>query len=357
MTRKTPLHINFEKMKLSFNIPTYNRAKYLKKNLEILTAQIIDLQKEDDVEINISDNASTDNTKEISEYYISTYPQINIHYHCNEKNLGPDTNFINAMHLANGEYSLLWGDDDFLKDGGLAQIFGLIDYGQKNNIQIILSSTSLYDSNGNYKSEKPFLREDIDELLIDFSDIIQVRAYFYLLKDMGGMLSFISDVIYKTSIIHEIEFNNDFIGTHYAFLCYWWGWLAKGNKLYYSSKSFLKETIQYQPAYGFGVKRTLVDFHGYNVVLNVSLKNCAFKNDFKEAFLKLHSDIKMRQILIAEPKRFKEYILPKMLEFNKNSNEIKFLLQSSSLTRIVKELLFTVTSENIVYFLKNIKSR
>ena len=351
------MHINFEKMKLSFNIPTYNRAKYLKKNLEILTAQIIELHKEDDVEINISDNASYDNTKEISEYYIATYPQLNIRYHCNDKNLGPDTNFINAMHLANGEYSLLWGDDDFLKDDGLARIFELIDYGQKNNIQIMLSSTSLYDSKGNYKSEKLFLREDIDELTIDFSDIIQVRAYFYLLKDMGGMLSFISDVIYKTSIINKIEFSNDYIGTHYAFLCYWWGWLAKGNKLYYSSKSFLKETIQYQPAYGFGVKRTLVDFHGYNVILNVSLKDSAFKNDFKAAFLNLHPDIKMRQLLIAEPHSFKKDILPKMLEFKKDSNEVTLLLQSSSFKRIIKELLFTITPENIVYFLKNIKLR
>lgn len=344
-------------MKISFNIPTYNRAKYLKKNLDILTAQIKELHKENDVEINISDNASTDDTKSIVETFISAYPEIHISYHCNEKNLGPDGNFIAAMHLAKGEYSLLWGDDDFLKDGGLARIFELVEYGEKNNIQIMLSSTSIYDKDGNYKCEKPFLREDINELTVDFSDLTQARAYFFLLNDMGGMLSFISDVIYKTSIIHEIKFDDDFIGTHYAFLCYWWGWLANGNKLHYSSKSFLRETIQYQPAYGFGVKRTMVDFHGYGIILNVVLKKCAFKNDFMKAFLNLHADIRMRQILIAEPKSFKKYIIPKMLEFGKNSTEIKFLLYSSSFTRILKELLFTIIPENMVYFLKKIKSK
>ena len=173
-------------MRISFNIPTYNRAKYLKQNLDILTTQIKELHKEDEVEINISDNASTDETKQISEACIAANPHLHISYHCNEKNLGPDGNFIAAMHLAKGEYSLLWGDDDFLKEGGLARIFELAEYGDKNDIQLMLSSTSLYDKNGNYTGEKPFLREDIDKLAVDFSDLTQARAYFFLLKDMGG---------------------------------------------------------------------------------------------------------------------------------------------------------------------------
>lgn len=72
-------------MKISFNIPTYNRAKFLKKNLNILATQIIELHKENEVEINISDNASRDDTKSISEAFISAYPQLHVSYHCNEK--------------------------------------------------------------------------------------------------------------------------------------------------------------------------------------------------------------------------------------------------------------------------------
>lgn len=87
-------------MRISFNIPTYNRAKFLKQNLDILTAQIRELHKEDEVEINISDNASTDETRQVSEACIAANPQLHISYHCNEKNLGPDGNFITAMHLA-----------------------------------------------------------------------------------------------------------------------------------------------------------------------------------------------------------------------------------------------------------------
>lgn len=343
-------------MKISFNIPTYNRAKYLKKNLDILTAQIKGLHKENEVEINISDNASTDNTKSISESYISAYPELHISYHCNEKNLGPDGNFITAMHLAKGEYSLLWGDDDFLKDGGLARIFELIEYGEKNNIQIMLSSTSVYDKDGIYICEKPFLREDIEELTVDFSDITQVRAYFFLLKDMGGLLSFISDVIYKTSIIHEIKFDDDFIGTHYAFLCYWWGWLAKGNKLFYSSKSLLKETVQYQPAYGYGVNRLMVDYNGYTLIAKKFFSGI-IKKDFLLAFQNLHKNLYVLYLVNGEKDKYNALLIPKMKECGVCTEEIAEINRFCGTASTLKLLLYSVIPDSILRYLKEKKKR
>lgn len=340
-------------MRISFNIPTYNRAKFLKQNLDILTAQIRELHKEDEVEINISDNASADETRQVSEACIAANPQLHISYHCNEKNLGPDGNFITAMHLAKGEYSLLWGDDDFLKEGGLARIFELAEYGDKNDIQIMLSSTSLYDKNGNYKGEKPFLRSDIDELTVDFSDLTQARAYFFLLKDMGGMLSFISDVVYKTSIINEIPFDEDLMGTHYAFLCYWWGWLAKGKKLYYSNQSFLKETLQYQPAYGFGVKRSLIDFNGYLLIANNLLCDNKWKSDFKQALMAVHKILGFRNLYILERTSFQNQMAPKMSDCGVTNEELKDFYKSCDTSSIFKSLIIRIMPEKLVYKLKN----
>lgn len=301
-------------MRISFNIPTYNRAKYLKQNLDILTAQISELNKEEEVEINISDNASTDETRSIVESCISSNPKLHISYHRNEKNLGPDGNFIAAMHLATGEYSLLWGDDDFLKEGGLSRIFELAEYGDENDVQLMLSSTSIYNKEGKYMNEKPFLREDINELTVDFSDLTQARAYFFLLTDMGGMLSFISDVVYKTSIINELPFDEDFMGTHYAFLCYWWGWLAKGKKLYYSNQSFLKETLQYQPAYGYGVDRVMVDYKGYTLIANKYFRKESTKKDFLTAFQNLHNLLNVLYLVYGDSEKYNRLLIPKLKE-------------------------------------------
>lgn len=344
-------------MRISFNIPTYNRAKYLKQNLDILTAQIKELHKEEEVEINISDNASTDETKQVSEACIAANPKLHISYHCNEKNLGPDGNFIAAMHLAKGEYSLLWGDDDFLKEGGLARIFELVEYGKQNDVQIMLSSTSVYDKYGNHKGEKPFLREDIKELTTDFSDLTQARAYFFLLKDMGGMLSFISDVVYKTSIINEIPLDQEFMGTHYAFLCYWWGWLAKGKKLYYCNQSFLKETVQYQPAYGFGVKRSLIDFDGYLLIANKLLYNNKWNVDFKQALMSVHNILRFRNLYALERTAFQTQMAPKMSECGVTDGELKEFYKSCDASNILKSLVIRILPENLVYKLKNKKMK
>lgn len=344
-------------MRISFNIPTYNRAKYLKQNLEILTAQIKELHKENEVEINISDNASTDETKLVSEACIASNPQLQISYHCNEKNLGPDSNFITAMHLAKGEYSLLWGDDDFLKEGGLARVFELTEYGDRNDVQIMLSSTSIYDKNGLYKGEKPFLRTDIDEILVDFSDITQARAYFFLLKDMGGMLSFISDVVYKTSIINQIPFDNDFLGTHYAFLCYWWGWLATGRKLYYNNKPFLKETIQYQKAYGYGVERHLVDYNGYTLIADKFFMHNPLKKDFLLAFKNLHTGYNIQNMINSERTKFKTRLLPKLKECGWDNQEIGRLYAENSRKNLLKLFLYSILPETLINYLQRKKTR
>lgn len=343
-------------MRISFNIPTYNRAKYLKQNLDILTTQIKELHKEDEVEINISDNASTDETKQVSEACIAANPQLRISYHCNEKNLGPDGNFIAAMHLAKGEYSLLWGDDDFLKEGGLARIFELAEYGDKNDIQLMLSSTSLYDKDGNYTGEKPFLRADINELIVDFSDLIQARAYFFLLKDMGGMLSFISDVVYKTSILDEITFDEDFMGTHYAFLCYWWGWLAKGKKLYYSNQSFLKETIQNQKAYGYGVDRLMVDYKGYVLIADKFFKNVLYK-DFCAAFQNLHKLLNVLYLVKGEEKKFKCCVEPYLKKVGENSEDIEEIQQFCDFKSTLKLFCYSIMPNCLLEYLKEIKKR
>lgn len=340
-------------MRISFNIPTYNRAEYLKENLDILTAQIKELHKEEEVEINISDNASTDETQKVSEACIAANPRLHISYHRNEKNLGPDGNFITAMHLAHGEYSLLWGDDDFLKEGGLARIFELAEYGDRNDIQILLSSTSVYDKHGAFLSEKYFLREDIDELTVDFSDLTQARAYFFLLRDMGGMLSFISDVVYKTSIISEIPFDEDFMGTHYAFLCYWWGWLARGKKLHYSNKSFLKETYQFQPAYGYGVKRTLVDYNGYIMVSRILLPE-SYKIDFLNAFQNQHNNLYSLYLVNGEKKAYKNKIIPKLRECGISEKQIHEIIKFCGIKSTIKLSLYAILPYPIIPYLKKI---
>ena len=241
-------------MRLSINIPTYNRSSFLKKNIEIIISQICELKKNDDIEINISDNASTDTTRQVCKCLIDQYPQICIHYKCSKYNEGPDVNFIKAMKMAKGEYSILWGDDDYFKDGALSYILSEIEI--EPEIGIFVSNRTNINASGIVKGDQFFFKGLTTDCIFDFSSIFEGKTYFYHAQTLGGILCFISSVVYKTSILEEIgEWDNRLNGTCYSFHYYWWKYLLRGNKVKYLHKSYVLCTTE-----GSTNNMTLTDF-------------------------------------------------------------------------------------------------
>ena len=92
---------------LTIAIPTYNRAKSL---FECLTCLKNANPQNFNIEVIVSDNASTDNTKQIVEKFSKEFP---ISYFRNDENLGPNKNFYLLTDVyAHGKYCWLLGDDD-----------------------------------------------------------------------------------------------------------------------------------------------------------------------------------------------------------------------------------------------------
>ncbi|UKJ08249.1 glycosyltransferase family 2 protein [Solitalea lacus] len=86
---------------LSLCIPTYNRSEILNNTLKSL---INNPEFDSDlIEVLVSDNCSTDDTKEV----VKRYPKVK--YFRNEENV-KDANFAIALNYANGEYVRLFND-------------------------------------------------------------------------------------------------------------------------------------------------------------------------------------------------------------------------------------------------------
>ena len=102
-------------IRLSICIPTYNRAAFLGYALDSIIAQATD-----EVEIVVSDNASTDGTEALIRDYQTRFPRIR--YHRNSENLGADRNFLKVVEIAQGEYCWLLGSDDALADGAITAV-------------------------------------------------------------------------------------------------------------------------------------------------------------------------------------------------------------------------------------------
>ena len=95
--------------KVSIIIPTYNRVSYLLQAIESALAQDYP-----NLEVIVSDNASTDTTREVVRKYVKD-PRFK--YFRNEKNLGMAGNWRRALYeYAVGDWAMLLSDDDYLLD-------------------------------------------------------------------------------------------------------------------------------------------------------------------------------------------------------------------------------------------------
>jgi len=100
--RKAPL--------ISFCIPTYNRVSDLRAALSTILPQATR-----DIEVVVSDNGSTDGTREMVAELQEKYQQLR--YFRSETNLGYDRNLLRCVEMAAGDYVWLFGSDDLLKPG------------------------------------------------------------------------------------------------------------------------------------------------------------------------------------------------------------------------------------------------
>ena len=105
---------------ISIVIPAYNYGRFLPEAIESVLAQGIE-----DLEILISDDASTDNTPDVIADYVARYPFIRGDR--NPVNLGAVPNFNQAVARARGEYVLVLGADDLLEPGALRTLKDTLD--------------------------------------------------------------------------------------------------------------------------------------------------------------------------------------------------------------------------------------
>ena len=105
--------------KVSICIPSYNGSQTLRETLENLISQIAD-----GVEIVICDDRSRDDTFLMAKEYEKKYPFVRAFQ--NEKNLGMDRNFAQAVAHATGEFVWLSGQDDIFGAGAISKFFDIV---------------------------------------------------------------------------------------------------------------------------------------------------------------------------------------------------------------------------------------
>ena len=109
---------------LSIAVPTYNRRDKLERCLQMLCAQIVHEGLENQVEVLVSDNASTDGSVNVLQNF--DFPGVKIRRLFQQENLGFDRNVNELYMTCTSDYVWYFADDDILIDGALGKVVNSI---------------------------------------------------------------------------------------------------------------------------------------------------------------------------------------------------------------------------------------
>lgn len=125
--------------KVTIGVPVYNGEKYLEEALASIVAQTFR-----DMEIVISDNASSDRTPAICHDFMARDPRIR--YYRNPQNLGSAANWNRVLELARGEYFKWAADDDILEPTYVEKCAGVLE--RDPSVVICHSQTVVFRDDG-----------------------------------------------------------------------------------------------------------------------------------------------------------------------------------------------------------------
>ena len=168
---------------LSLCIPIYNRLSYLERQLTRMLEDKDLFEKQ--IQLIISDNCSTDDLRSCCEKYQQL--GLRLHYHRQEKNIGPDGNFDWCFHHADGQYVWLLGSDDIPVAGMLRKLLEVLNGSDYGLVHLSISHQSQI-----------------------------LRAYHNdetLLADINVWITFISSNIIKTASVKNYDLSS-YVGSY-----------------------------------------------------------------------------------------------------------------------------------------------
>ena len=170
------------KPQLTIAIPTYNRLSTLKQSLQ----KILDYTKgHNEIELFVSDNASTDGKKEYIENLQKKYRELK--YYRNDNNLGLDGNFLNCFQKAKGKYLWMISDDDYLMESAVEMV-----------LQVLVQEPVMVFCN-------PCFTVGVDNGPLAKGGIAFLKDKNIFFKEIGIYISFVSSLIYDMSLVRKIE--------------------------------------------------------------------------------------------------------------------------------------------------------
>ena len=192
---------------LTIAVPTYNRAAELCELLDVLRQQLADAPE---VELLVSDNASTDETQKVLAEEQSRYAECGarMEVHRQVCNVGADANFAFCFRQARGRFFWMCGDDDRIVPGGLQQVLALLKTPEGEPAELDMIYATSYGFRKDWRAE-----EMVDPLGRHVHMIRDARTFS---KVVNIMFTFISGIVVNRERLMSLQHEDPaaFLGTN-----------------------------------------------------------------------------------------------------------------------------------------------
>lgn len=185
-------------MKLSIIVPVYNVADYLAKCLDSLLAQDL---PQNEYEIIVVNDGSTDNSGDIAQQYADKYANITL---INQANQGLSGARNTGIKCAKGDYIQFVDSDDYLEDNVLG---GLMRQVEKDNLDVLrfkYQNVRINNESNEYEIFKPYKSDSF--LFDDYSPNVTDGVTF--LNKRFGTACYAVMFIIGTNILENCTFKS-----------------------------------------------------------------------------------------------------------------------------------------------------
>lgn len=237
---------------LSVCIPTYQRAGLVGETVASVLAQA-----PPEVELLVSDNASTDGTEAAVAAAAGGDPRVR--YRRLPENVGAERNFVAAVAAARGEFCWLLGSDDHAAPGALGALLPHLGAG----VDVVLFDRVNLDREMRAVVSADRFLDAPDGARFHCGDPAALERFLRSPRSLGGLFSYISSFVVRRSAWSAAPDRPQFLGSAYHHAARVLDVLAAGGRLLYLARPLVRnrtENDSWAATHGIG-RRRRADYH------------------------------------------------------------------------------------------------
>lgn len=222
---------------LTIAIPTYNRATLLDSQLSWLAQAVKGF--EDEIEIFVSDNCSTDNTQDVIKKWKNNLSNFTFYSRKNAENIGLNGNIMNCLTSASTKYVWAIGDDDPIQDRAISYTINKLR--QYNDVSLLFLN---FSGRNQVTGEPTHPHTIVGNRWFDIENEDGRRdgkvVFEHCMTKSVGAVIFLTATVYRTDLVSSAaRIWPDGI-TNFNYLAYLAGYCAAHGRTIVTKENFLE---------------------------------------------------------------------------------------------------------------------